>query len=72
DTDHDGYGNRCDADFDENGIVNFADIAYLKSKFGTSDPNADLDGNGIVNFADLAIAKSLFGKPPGPSGTVVP
>jgi YD repeat-containing protein len=70
DTDHDGYGNRCDADFDNNGIVNFADLAYIKAHFGTSDPNADLDGNGIVNFADLAITKSLFGKPPGPSGIV--
>jgi len=68
DTSGAGYGNLCDADFDHNGIVNFADLAYLKAHFGTSDPNADLDGNGIVNFADLAITKSLFGKPPGPSG----
>ena len=68
DTDDDGYGNRCDADFDNNGIVNFKDLAYIKARFGTSDPNADLDGNGIVNFADLAITKSLFGKAPGPSG----
>jgi hypothetical protein len=68
DTDGDGYGNACDADFDNNGIVNFADLAYFKSKFGTADPNADLDGNGIVNFADLAIFKPLFGKAPGQSG----
>jgi hypothetical protein len=70
DTNGDGYGNRCDADFDNNGFVNFADQAYFKSKFGTSDPDADLDGNGFVNFADQAIFKSLFGKPPGPSGLV--
>ncbi len=68
DTSGDGYGNLCDADFDHNGIVNFADLAYIKAHFGTSDPDADLDGNGIVNFADLAITKSLFGNPPGPSG----
>ncbi len=68
DTNGDGYGNACDADFDNNGIVNFADLAYIKAHFGTNDANADLDGNGIVNFADLAIVKSLFGKAPGPSG----
>lgn len=70
DTDGDGYGNRCDADFDNNGFVNAADLAYFKAHFGTSDPNADLDGNGFVNAADLAIFKSLFGKAPGPSGLV--
>jgi beta-glucanase (GH16 family) len=70
DTDGDGYGNACDADFDGNGLVNFADLAAFKASFGTSNPNADFDGSGLVNFADLARLKSLFGKPPGPSGTV--
>lgn len=67
DTDGDGYGNICDADFNNDGVVNFADLAFLRSRFGTSDPDADLDGSGLVNFADLARLQSLFGKPPGPS-----
>ena len=50
--------------------MNFADLAIMKSRFGSNNADADLDGNGIVNFADLAIAKSLFGKAPGPSGLV--
>jgi len=68
DTDSDGYGNLCDADFDNTGFVNFADLAYFKTQFGTTDPDADFDGNGFVNFADLATFKTLFGKAPGPSG----
>lgn len=68
DTDGDGYGNVCDPDFDNNLIVNAADLGYLKSKFFTTDPHADLDGSGVVNAGDLARLKSFFFKAPGPSG----
>ena len=68
DTDADGYGNICDPDFDNNLIVNAADLAFFKTKFFSADPDADLNGNGIVNAADLAILKTMFFKPPGPSG----
>nr|WP_304440680.1 dockerin type I domain-containing protein [Thiohalobacter thiocyanaticus] len=67
DTDGDGYGNRCDADFNNDGAVNFSDLAYLKSAFFSTDPHADLNGDGAVNFADLAILKSFFFSTPGPS-----
>ena len=70
DTDADGYGNICDPDFDNSGFINAADLAYLKMKFFTSDPDADLDGSGFVNAADLAILKQMFFGPPGPSGLV--
>ncbi len=69
DTDGDGYGNICDADLNNDGYVNFGDLAALKSVFGTSDEDADLNGDGYVNFGDLAILKSYFGQQPGPSGT---
>lgn len=69
DTDGDGYGNQCDADFNNDGVVNFADLASFRARFGSTDPDADLNGDGAVNFADLAIFRSLFGQPPGPSGT---
>jgi hypothetical protein len=68
DTDADGFGNRCDADFDGDCIVNFHDLAVMKVAFGTRWPEGDLDANGIVNFADLGILKSGFLEPPGPSG----
>ncbi len=67
DTNNDGFGNRCDADINDDGIVNFGDLAIFKSRFGSNDANADLDGSGFVNFADLAILKQRFGLPPGPS-----
>lgn len=67
DSNKDGYGNRCDADLDNNGFVSFADLGMFKSAFGTTDPHADLDGSGMVSFADLDIFKSLFGHAPGPA-----
>jgi Tol biopolymer transport system component/predicted flap endonuclease-1-like 5' DNA nuclease len=68
DTDGDGFGNACDADLNNDGIVNFADLAKMKSVFFKTNADADLNGDGIVNFADLARLKSLFFKAPGPSG----
>jgi len=65
DADADGYGNACDADITNDGIVNFADLAQLKRAFYTNDPIADLNADGVVNFADLAIMKKSFFKKPG-------
>jgi hypothetical protein len=68
DTNGDGFGNVCDPDLDDNGIVNFMDLGVLKRVFLTRDPHADFDGNGVVDFQDLATMKAFFLKPPGPSG----
>ncbi len=66
DTDGDGFGNACDADFDNDCVVNFADLQAMKALFFGTDPEFDLDGDGNVNFADLSIVKQLFFGPPGP------
>jgi hypothetical protein len=69
DADGDGYGNACDGDLDNSGMVNFADLALFRAAFGRSNAVADLDASGgTVNFADLARLRQLFGLPPGPSG----
>lgn len=68
DTNGNNIGNRCDADFNGDGVVNFGDLAIFVQRFGSTDPDADLNGDGVVNFGDLAIFVSLFGKAPGPSG----
>ena len=67
DTNADGFGNMCDADLDNDGIVGFSDNSLLIGAFGSADPDADLDGDGIVGFGDFSLLRSLFGNPPGPS-----
>ncbi len=67
DADGDGYGNACDADFNNDGIVNVVDLGYMRTVFFTADPIADLDGNGTVNVVDLGQLRSLFFQAPGPS-----
>ncbi len=49
------------ADFNGDGIVNFADFFDFVDAFGTTDAKYDLDGNGIVNFADFFEFVDAFG-----------
>ncbi len=70
DADSDGFGNVCDPDFNNDGIVDFLDLELLKGLFFGSHPVADMNFDGTVDFLDLAIMKALFFGPPGPSGTI--
>lgn len=67
DTDGDGFGNQCDADLDNNGIVGVSDLSIFRSRFGSTNQDADFNGNGRVSFGDLNIFRQLFGHAPGPS-----
>lgn len=68
DTDADGYGNFCDPDFNQNGIVDPSDFSLLKGVLGqVGHPHADLNGNSIVDPSDFSILKATLGRPPGPS-----
>jgi hypothetical protein len=73
DTDGDGYGNVCDADLNNSGMVTAADWAILRSVLGksaTASPAAaaaDMNGSGTVTAADFALFRSRLGRPPGPS-----
>ncbi|MFK8031646.1 MAG: thrombospondin type 3 repeat-containing protein [Gammaproteobacteria bacterium] len=68
DTNGDGLGNVCDPDLDNDGIVNFVDVAAWTPFFNTSDSDdADFDGDGFVNFRDLDILMQLFLQEPGPN-----
>ncbi|MFK8029337.1 MAG: thrombospondin type 3 repeat-containing protein [Gammaproteobacteria bacterium] len=69
DVDNDGIGNACDADFDQNCIVNFLDYSLFIDAFLSSDPLFDLNGDGTVNFLDLITVSNSFLQPPGPSAT---
>lgn len=67
-TDGDNFGNICDLDFNQNGLVDPTDFSRLKSKLGTPSANEDLNGNGIVDPTDFSLLKTYLGKAPGPSG----
>jgi hypothetical protein len=70
DTNSDGFGNACDADFNNDNIVNFLDLSQLRAEFFSddADPDVDLDGDGQVAHSDLGRLRQLFFKPPGPVG----
>lgn len=69
DTNGDGYGNICDPDLSNDGVVNFSDVSLWTPFFSTSTKgDADLNGDGAANFADFALFPVYFLQPPGPSG----
>ncbi len=71
DTDSDGYGNRCDGDFNNDLLTNAFDVSILKADYGkTGDLESDLNSDNKVNAFDVSILKALYGKPPGPSALV--
>ncbi|MEM6639832.1 MAG: thrombospondin type 3 repeat-containing protein [Pseudomonadota bacterium] len=68
DTDGDGFGNVCDADFDGNCVVNFVDLGSLRARFFQNGAlSEDLNGDGVVNVIDLGLLRQQFFGPPGPS-----
>ena len=71
DTNGDGFGNVCDADLNNDNIVNVQDLGLLRTVFfDTGDSlDADFNGDGVVNVADLGIMRAAFFGAPGPSGT---
>jgi hypothetical protein len=74
DVDHDGCGDSCDADFDQNGSSGLTDFGILKNSFQTSVGNpaynasADMDCNGAVGLSDFGAFKNEFQTTAGPSG----
>ena len=71
DTNGDGFGNICDPDFNNNGLVDSQDGALLKAAFGSAGfPDRDLNGNGVVDSQDGALLKARFGQPPGPAAAL--
>ena len=63
-----GDGNRaCQADFDNNGIVEFADFLSFVAVFNTSSGDAnfnalmDIDGDDAIGFRDFVLFAEVFG-----------
>ncbi len=68
DSNGDGFGNLCDADLNNDNIVNVVDLGLLRSVFFTADADADFNGDGVVNVVDLGLMRAAFFAAPGPSG----
>jgi hypothetical protein len=74
DEDGDGYGNICDADFNNDGIVGTPDFLILGQCMslpgqgaGNECRHCDLNSDHRVNGRDYDLFDELFGLPPGPS-----
>ncbi len=68
DSDGDGFGNDCDADLNNDCVINFLDISAFGNVFLGESETADFNGDGSVNFLDLSYLSSVFLAGPGPSG----
>ena len=52
-------------DFNNDGVVDFADFFLFADAFGGEDPVYDLDGSGLVDFGDFFLFADAFGGPLG-------
>jgi len=81
DTDSDDYGNACDADIDNDGIVSTSwrsifplgergDVEWIgvTARSGRYDPHHDLNGDGRVDILDISLAQLGLYHGAGPSG----
>ena len=68
DADLDGYGNACDPDVNNDGIVGIPDFTTFSNGFNGTDPLLDFTCDGIVGIPDFTTFSNMFNEPPGPSG----
>jgi len=74
DTDHDGRGNACDCDFDNDGVCDIDDFGVFRTDFGNGvdrGVGTDADGKGVVNIDDFTLWLAGFATGrPGISGAL--
>ena len=79
DIDHDGCGNVCDSDSNQDGVVSAVDFSAFKATYLKGDngplpddvgynPNYDATCEGVVNASDFSIFKGNYLLVTGPSG----
>ncbi len=72
DSDRDGYGDACDADYDGDGLVGISDFNRLRAQFGLTsadrafDPALDANGDGAIGLFEFNLLREQFAGPPGP------
>jgi hypothetical protein len=73
DTNLDGHGNACDADYNDDGLIGAPDFLRLAAAFGSTvgdpeyDPELDADGDGAIGASEFFLLGRSMGGPPGPS-----
>ena len=76
DTDLDGVGNACDADYDNDGLVAGSDYSVFVAAFGGTrgdagyDARADHDHNGTITGTDFATFTRYFNRPAASANTI--
>ena len=71
DIDQDGYGNACDPDVSNDGVVGGPDYGPITASFGGlgyPTNSADVNCDGLVGGPDYGPITANFGGAPGPSG----
>jgi uncharacterized protein (TIGR03790 family) len=68
DADRDGFGDLCDGDFDQDGVVAISDLNHFERavRTGARLPGNDLDGDGAVDERDRSLLHVQLGHAPGP------
>jgi hypothetical protein len=66
DTDGDGFGNPCDGDMNNSGLVDGADTTIFFGLLFGAGNQADLNCTGLTDAADTAQYFGLLFKSPGP------
>jgi hypothetical protein len=72
DTDGDDCGNLCDADYDDDGLVGFADFGSFATAFGSMDEekcHIEPISGCTVGYPEFGFFGPNYGSIPGPSGT---
>lgn len=60
DGDNDGDGNRCDADFNNDGVLDSADAMLMRTMMRQKHPAADLNEDGRFNGTDIMVFRELW------------
>ena len=70
----DGFGDACDADYDDDGAVTGLDFSALRAAYMSQaggpgwNAEVDHDGDGAITAADFSVFRARYGSAPGPSG----
>lgn len=68
DSNLDGYGNRCDPDYNNDGQVSATDFSTFLAAFGGPGTITDHNGDGLTSATDFSTFLQFLGGIPGPSG----